>query len=146
MLGLSTRGVERAVQRGHLTVMYRDSKHGKQAWFNAHELERLKEVQERGGSVGFTSGIPFHPPGPSPAVGTLVPMVDLEPRNKQKDQSPVVPIADRLVLSVDEAVQLAGLPRSFLLDNIRSGKLKSITIGRRHFIKRAKLNEFVDQL
>lgn len=147
VLGLSTRGVERAVARGHLTVLYRDGKHGKQAWFNTHELERLKQVQERQESVGFTSGIPFHPPGPSPAVGTLVPVVDMKPRHKgQKDDSPPVPIAHRLVLSLDEAVQLAGLPRSFLVENIRSGKLKSLTIGRRHFIKRADLNEFVHQL
>jgi excisionase family DNA binding protein len=147
ILGLSTRGVERAVQRGHLTVLYRDSKHGKQAWFRAQELERLKQAQQNRGSVGFTSGIPFHPPG-SPPVGTLVPMVEVESRRDKdtKKDAQVVPVADRLTLTVDDAAQLSGLPRSFIVENIHSQKLKAIKIGRRHYMKRADLNEFVHQL
>lgn len=148
ILGLSTRGVERAVRRGHLTVLYRDSKHGKQAWFNTHELERLKQAQEGRGSVGFTSGIPPRPEIPTaPTIGTLVPMVEIPSRHKGRQQESLgVPIADRLTLTIDDGVHLSGLPRSFLVENIHSGKLKSITIGRRHFIKRADLNEFVHQL
>lgn len=145
LLGLSTRGIERAVQRGHLTVLYRDSKHGKQAWFNRRDLERLKQAQQGRGNVGFTSGI-TQPPA-SPTIGTLVPMVEMPPRHKREDQQAEgVTIADRLVLAVEQAVQLAGLPHSFIVENIHSGKLKSIRIGRRHFIKRADLNEFVDNL
>lgn len=148
VLGLSTRGVERAVARGHLTVVYRDSKHGKQAWFNAADLERLKLAQDGRGKVGFTSGISFTPPGPGPTVGTLVPMVEIEPRHRKagKNETQTVAVADRLVLTVEDAANLAGLPRSFIVANIHSGKLKSISIGRRHYVKRADLNHFVDQL
>jgi excisionase family DNA binding protein len=145
LLGLSTRGVERAVRRGHLTVLYRDSKHGKKAWFKANELERLKQVQEGRGPVGFTSGIPGQPPGPT--IGTLIPMVEMEPRRtKGRSRETTVAIADRLTLTVDDAAHLAGLPRSFLVENIHSGKLKAIRIGRRHYIKRVDLNEFVQKL
>jgi excisionase family DNA binding protein len=142
MLGLSTRGVERAVRRGHLSVLYRDSKHGKTAWFKAPELQQLKQIQQGRSSVGFTSGIPG-----APAVGTLVPMVEIHPRHKTRDrETAAVPIADRLTLTVDDAVELSGLPRSFIVENIRTEKLKAINIGRRHYIKRADLNQFVESL
>jgi excisionase family DNA binding protein len=148
MLGLSTRGVERAVRRGQLTVLYRDSKHGKTAWFRPHELEQYRELQQARGPVGFTSGIPFRPPGNSPPVGTLIPTVDLERRREPEPQRGAnrVPISDRLTLSVDDAAQLSGLPRSFIVKNIHSGQLKAIRIGRSYHVKRYDLDEFVHQL
>lgn len=149
MLGLSTRGVERAVSRGHLTVLYRDSKHGKQAWFTSRDLERYKQSREERGPVGFTSGIPGQPPGaPGPMIGTLVPMVEIEPRRRkgrEREENPV-PIANRLTLTVDDAVQLSGLPRDFIVEKIQSGKLKAIKIGDQHYVKRSDLNQFVQDL
>lgn len=145
LLGLSTRGIERAVRRGHLTVLYRDSKHGRQAWFKTQELESLKHGRA---SVGFTTGIPPRPVMPEqPQIGVLVPMVEVKPKHEDRQPGTSgVPIADRLTLTVDDAVQLSGLPRNFIEENIHSGKLKAIAIGRRHFIKRADLNGFVDKL
>jgi excisionase family DNA binding protein len=146
LLGLSTRGVERAVRRGHLTVLYRDSKHGKQAWFRGPELERYKQIHEARGPVGFTSGIPGQPPGPT--IGTLIPMVEMEPRRRKRGgrEAEPVPIGERLTLGVADAVQLSGLPRSFIVENIRRGKLKAIKIGRQHYVKRSDLNQFVEEL
>jgi excisionase family DNA binding protein len=142
LLGLSTRGVERAVRRGHLAVLYRDSKHGKKAWFSAPELERYQQLQNEREPVGFT------PPPGIPTVGTLVPMVEIPPRReKGRDTTAnAVPIADRLTLTVEEASQLSGLPRSFIVKNIHSGTLKAIRIGRSFHVKRANLNQFVDGL
>jgi excisionase family DNA binding protein len=155
MLGVSTRGIERAVRRGQLAVQYRDSKHGKKAWFRPVDLERYQRRQETRVPMGFTS-LPVQqlpPPGPGPTIGAVIPVVDMDdwPRkNKDKDKRKhddnPVPIADRLTLRLQEAVQLSGLPHSFLLENIRQGKLKAITIGRRHYVKRADLNEFVQAL
>jgi excisionase family DNA binding protein len=143
LLGLSTRGIERAVRRGHLTVLYRDSKHGKKAWFRPPELERYKQLQEARGPVGFTSGIPGPPP-----VGTLIPMVEIEPRRRVETtpRDNAVPIADRLTLNVDEAAQLSGLPRSFILKSIHNDKLKAIRIGRSYHVKRFDLDRFVKEL
>jgi excisionase family DNA binding protein len=143
ILGLSTRGIERAVRRGQLTVVYRDSKHGKKAWFDAQELGRYREFQQARGPVGFTSGIPLSPP-----VGALVPSVDIEPRREPefKRGANEVPIADRLTLSVDETAQLSGLPRSFIVKNIHDQKLKSIRIGRSYHVKRSDLDQFVQGL
>ena len=67
-------------------------------------------------------------------------------KDKRKQADNPVPIADRLTLRLHEAVQLSGLPHTFLVESIRQGKLKAITIGRRHYVKRADLNEFVQAL
>ncbi|HEY6304876.1 MAG TPA: excisionase family DNA-binding protein [Candidatus Angelobacter sp.] len=148
LLGLSTRGVERAVRRGQLTVVYRDSKHGKTAWFNPRELDQYKEIQLARGPVGFTSGIPPRPPGNAPPVGALIPMVEVEPRREPegKRSANEVQLADRLTLSVDEAAQLAGLPRNFIVKSIQNAALKAIRIGRSYHVKRFDLDRFVQEL
>jgi len=155
MLGVSTRGIERAVRRGHLAVQYHDSKHGKKAWFSPVDLQRYQRRQETRAPMGFTP-LPVQqlpPPSPGPTIGAIIPMVDLadwprkgKDKDKPKQADNPVPIADRLTLRLQEAVQLSGLPHTFLVESIRQGKLKSITIGRRHYVKRADLNEFVQAL
>jgi excisionase family DNA binding protein len=146
LLGLSTRGIERAVRRGHLTVLYRDSKHGKKAWFSPQELNQYKEVQQARGPVGFTSGIPPRPSGNAPPVGTLIPMVETRREPEPKRGANAVPIADRLTLNVDEAAHLAGLPRNFIVKSIQNAALKAIRIGRSYHVKRFDLDRFVQEL
>lgn len=149
LVGLSTRGIERAVRRGHLAVQYRDSKHGKKAFFRQQDLEHFRQRQEAAGPVGFTSGIPGHPFLPGPAIGTVIPVVEMEPRPRRqeprKNTNPVA-IADRLTLTLHDAVQLSGLPRTFIAQNIRGGKLKALKIGRVWYVKRTELDAFVKNL
>lgn len=141
LLGVSTRAVERAVRRGHLTVHYRDSKHGKKAWFAQPDVARYKEHQETRGPVGFMSG---------PSVGTVIPMVEMKPRQgpaeKEKAGEPFAPISERLMLKLDEVAALSGLPRSFLSRSVQTGALKAVRIGRILYVKRSDLNEFVRAL
>jgi excisionase family DNA binding protein len=149
MLGVSTRGVERAVRRGQLTVQYRDSKHGKKAWFRSTELERYRRHQEARVPVGFTASAAEESTPTGPLIGAVVPVVDMEPwpsKDKRKSSDNPVPIADRLTLRVNEAVQLSGLPHTYILENISVGKLKAIRIGRVWHIKRSDLIEFVQSL
>jgi excisionase family DNA binding protein len=155
MLGVSTRGIERAVRRGQLDVQYRDSKHGKKAWFRPADLQRYKLRQEMRVPMGFTAPpvqqLPPPGPGPSPTIGAVVPVVDIElwPRkdkDKRRQADNPVPIADRLTLKLHEAVQLSGLPQTYILENIRSGKLKAIRIGRVWHVKRTDLADFVQSL
>jgi excisionase family DNA binding protein len=145
LLGVSTRGIERAVRRGHLNVVYHDSKHGKKAWFSTGDLERYRQQQQARGPVGFMTGS-----GGGPTIGTVIPMVEMQPRAIAEPQrrtlAKAVPIVDRLTLTLAEAAQLSGLPRKFLVESVRSGALKSVKIGRIAFIKRSDLNEFVQSL
>jgi excisionase family DNA binding protein len=145
LLGVSTRGVERAVSRGYLNVVYRDSKHGKKAWFSPGDLERYRQQQQSRGPVGFMTCS-----GGGPTIGTLIPVVDMQPRPAaepaRRTMARTVPIIDRLTLTLGDAAQLSGLPRKFLAESIRSGALKSVKVGRIAFIKRSDLNEFVQSL
>jgi excisionase family DNA binding protein len=145
LLGVSTRGIERAVRRGHLSAIYHDSKHGKKAWFSSGDLERYRQQQQARSPVGFMTGS-----GGGPTIGTLIPLVDMQPRPgpdvSRRGLSQTVPIVDRLTLTLAEATQLSGLPRKFLAQSVRSGTLKSVKIGRIAFIKRSELDEFVRSL
>jgi len=145
LLGVSTRGIERAVRRGHLNVVYHDSKHGKKAWFSPGYLERYRQQQQARSPVGFMTGS-----GGGPTIGTVIPMVDMQPRPSaeppRRIMTKTVPIIDRLTLTLADAAQLSGLPRKFLVESVRSGALKSVKIGRIAFIKRNDLNEFVHSL
>jgi excisionase family DNA binding protein len=144
LLGVSTRGVERAVRRGQLAVVYHDSRHGKKAWFSPSDVERYRQHQQARSPVGFFSG------SGSPTIGTLIPAVDMQPRPAaepgRRPTQKSVPIVDRLTLTLAEAAQLSGLPRKFLVESMRSGTLKSVKIGRISFIKRSELNQFVQNL
>ena len=144
LLGVSTRGIERAVRRGQLNVVYHDSKHGKKAWFSPAELERYRQQQQARGPVGFMTG------SGGPTIGTVIPMVEMQPRPSaeptRRTTPKTVPIVDRLTLTLAEAAQLSGLPRKFLVESVRSGALKSVKIGRIAFIKRSDLNLFVQSL
>ena len=144
LLGVSTRGVERAVRRGQLNVIYRDSKHGKKAWFSPGDIERYRSHQEARSPVGFFTG------GSGPMIGTLIPAVNAGPRPSpeagRRSTPKTVPLVDRLTLTLAEAAQLSGLPRKFLAGSMRSGALKSVKIGRIAFIKRSDLNDFVQNL
>jgi Helix-turn-helix domain len=147
LLGVSTRGIERAVRRGHLTPLYRDSKHGKKAWFRTPELARYKRLQQEREPIGFIPGIPRQTAA-DPTVGSLIPIVDMEPRGRKGRQAgdKVVSIAEQLVLNLNEVVQLSGLPRNFIAQNIHSSKLKAVRIGRSHYVKRSDLERFVREL
>ncbi len=51
---------------------------------------------------------------------------------------------DRL-LSVDEAAALLGIGRSVLYSLIGSGRIRSISVGRRRLIPSSAVREFVDE-
>jgi excisionase family DNA binding protein len=61
--------------------------------------------------------------------------------------SPVqVSIADKLMLSVVEAAQLAGVSSNHIREAIKAGKLKARIIGRGYRVKRPDLDEYVKKL
>jgi len=50
---------------------------------------------------------------------------------------------ERLAYSVDEVVQITGLSRDLLYDQMRSGRLGYIKVGRRRIITRQHLDAFL---
>ena len=54
--------------------------------------------------------------------------------------------AQKLMLTIAEAATLAGLPKSYVRQSIKDGKLKAIVIGRIYRIKRQDLDSFVNDL
>ncbi len=51
--------------------------------------------------------------------------------------------ADRLAFSVDEAARITGLSRDLLYDQMRTGKLAYLKVGRRRIITRQHLDAFL---
>ena len=154
LLGVSTRAIERAVRRGHLVAQYRPSKHGRMAWFAAHDLERYRELQQSRTAfgfspAGFTSARMKPPADAGFTIGTITPLAPPEDEKRRLTQrrreptSTVVPLNQRLMLSLAEAAQLSGLPRHFVLENIEAKKLKPVRIGRLLYLKRSELEAFV---
>ena len=56
------------------------------------------------------------------------------------------PIADKLLLGLEEAALLTGLPRALLLQAIHDGTLEARKMGRAWKIKRRALDAFIDAL
>jgi excisionase family DNA binding protein len=53
--------------------------------------------------------------------------------------------AERLAYSVDEVAQITGLSRDLLYDQMRTGQLGFIKVGRRRIITRHHLDAFLDR-
>ncbi len=53
--------------------------------------------------------------------------------------------AERLAYSVDEAAQITGLSRDLLYDQMRTGRLAYLKVGRRRIITREHLEAFLSQ-
>jgi excisionase family DNA binding protein len=51
--------------------------------------------------------------------------------------------AEKLAYSVDEVVQITGLSRDLLYEQMRSGRLSYIKVGRRRIITRQHLDAFL---
>ena len=51
--------------------------------------------------------------------------------------------SERLAYSVDEVAQITGLSRDLLYDQMRSGRLGYIKVGRRRIITRQHLDAFL---
>jgi excisionase family DNA binding protein len=51
--------------------------------------------------------------------------------------------ADRLAFSVDEAARITGLSRDLLYDQMRTGKLAYLKVGRRRIITRQHIEAFL---
>jgi excisionase family DNA binding protein len=65
-------------------------------------------------------------------------MIKMEPVTSTKPD-------ERLAYSVDEAAAITGLSRDLLYDQMRTGKLAYLKVGRRRIITRQHLEAFLTQ-
>ncbi len=52
----------------------------------------------------------------------------------------------KLLHSIDEGIEITGLKRTKFLEEVYSGRLKSVTVGRRRLITRQALEDYVGSL
>jgi len=55
------------------------------------------------------------------------------------------PPGERLAYSIEEAAQITGLSRDLLYDQMRTGRLAYLKVGRRRIITRQHLEAFLTQ-
>jgi excisionase family DNA binding protein len=119
------------------------------AWFASEDLARYRKFQHVRAPLGFSSAVVKAPNEGAFTIGTVMPIATSErevtpsPSDSSKN---VVPLNQRLTLSIAEASQLSGLPRQFVVNSIQSNKLKSVKIGRSTLVKRSDLEAFVKGL
>jgi excisionase family DNA binding protein len=161
-LGVSVRALERYVQQGRISVKYEKGKTRPTANFDSSELEAFKEelnqptVKPAFETRQITTDQQPHqgklvrPGGEITEFGEIG-VIDklssiIEVLLGRGDNQPVVPIADKLLLTIAEAQALTGLSREFLRDAINKGELKAKVIGKSWRIKRNDLEAYIDKL
>lgn len=167
-LGVSVRALERYVQQGRIGVKYEKGKTRPTANFDPTELEAFKEelnqptVKPAFESRQITTeqqsdtGKLTHHSGEIARFDEVsgfgeISVIDklsgiIEALLGKGDSQPLVPIADKLLLTIAEAQALTGLSREFLRDAITAGDLKAKVIGKSWRVKRSDLEQYVDKL
>lgn len=170
-LGISIRALERYVQQGKISVRYEKGKTRPTANFEPSELEAFKkelnqptikpaietrqiptEPQSQTANLTYNSGdiTRFDEIGDISEFGEVGVVEKLssiiELLLAKDDNQPIVPIADKLLLTLPEAQALTGLSKEVLRGAIASGELKAKLIGKSWRVKRSDLEAYVDQL
>ena len=158
-LGVSTRAIERYTKQGKLSVKYEKGKTRPIAIYDQEELEKLKEelsspvYQPSVVTTTNTDNNDITPVGISPSLEKLAfPILDLLRKLNDKlaylepSAKPLVPVEEKLLLTLKEVQALTGLSREILREAIDSGKLKAQIIGKSWRIKRFDLSDYIDNL
>jgi excisionase family DNA binding protein len=156
-LGVKPRTIERYTQLNKLTPTYQKGKRGQVAVYDQAQLEKLKAELSQ----------PIYPHRPVVEDGSSDSQA-LAPTNTVTDfarfveavgasigsqliqaqsiHRSIADLAAKLTLTLNEASQLAGLSRNFLLEAIHDKKLKAAKRGRGWNIKRVDLDAYVAKL
>ncbi|MBD2255646.1 helix-turn-helix domain-containing protein [Nostoc parmelioides] len=170
-LGVSVRALERYVQQGRISVKYEKGKTRPTANFDPAELEAFKaelnqptikpsvearqiatNQQLQTANITYQSGEitrfdevdEISEFGEIGAIEKLSSIIEL--LLGKGDNQPIVPIADKLLLTLPESQALTGLSKEVLRGAITSGELKAKVIGKSWRIKRTDLEAYIDQL
>jgi excisionase family DNA binding protein len=139
-LGVSTKTISKYVKQGKLSARYEKGPTGEALFLDKGEVEALKETQAQVAYKPATQA----PAIPTPAhlpVETGTTERILEALAKALTQNGPPP--SKLLLTIDEAAQVSGLPRSNLRAAIGESRLPAVHVSRRWLVKREVLEEYV---
>ncbi len=158
-LSVSTRAIERYTQQGKISVKYEKGKTRPVAVYEQQELDRLKE--ELNATVHKpavekstnTDNIELAGVGISGLVEKLVIPLSQQLKqlteavqNLERRRTPIVPVEEKLLLTLKEVQALTGLSREILREAIAAKKLKAKIVGKAWRIKRGDLEDYIEQL
>ena len=149
MLGVSLKSVQKYVGQGKLSAKYERGKTGDAMFIPKAEVERMKEIHRL---TTFRPAIPF--PTITESVPTTVPVQATPPAALVPDivvESlgrflTMASIPSKLLLTIEEAAAVSGLPKSYLRSAITEKRLPAVNVSRRWLIKRVELEAFVEGL
>jgi excisionase family DNA binding protein len=156
-LGMSVRTLLRHTAAGRIAASQRRGTRGAETVYDEGELEQFKKQLEgvtypvrpvvTSGTNAFESDAALVPPNQAEFVGErfLAALESIAARDS-KPSVGVVPIADKVILTLADAAVLTTLSRSHLLEAIHDGRLKAKIIGRGWRIKRNDLDIYVRKL
>jgi excisionase family DNA binding protein len=142
-LNLSTRAVERAVERGKLSVQYRKDRYGNAAVFDFAEVQRLRaetEIPPPRPAKPWPPNAPEDSPSSPLVLGSAISLSEGSGGIER------VPIVAKLTLSLSEASRLSGLSEQFLLKAIHDKTLAAFEAEGNRRVKRTELDRFIQDL
>ncbi len=158
-LGVSTRAIERYTQQGKISVKYEKGKTRPVAVYEQQELDRLKEelnatVHKPAVEISTkTDNLDLAGVGVSGLVEKLVIPLSQQLKqlteavqNLERRRTPIVPVEEKLLLTLKEVQALTGLSREILREAIAAKKLKAKIVGKAWRIKRGDLEDYIEQL
>ncbi len=142
-LNISVRSLQRLAQDGVLKVIYQRGASGKQeAVFDAEQIVEYK--LERDKPTDKLVKLPTYDKN-ALARNDTQQFLDIF-RNALTNQKLVVPIADKVLLTIKDCQLLTGLSEKTIRDAVRENRLKAQDIGRGLKVKRSNLNHFIEKL
>jgi excisionase family DNA binding protein len=160
-LGISSRMLEKHVKDKKLGVRYE----GQRAMFDDGEVESLKQRLD---ALRTSKAAVYSAPQPQPETGKNLlqagsaglPTVLTNTRRRVPDispddlsaalvnllQRPTVPVADKLLLTLEDCQHMTGLSRDYLRKAIADGTLTAKQIGRGWKVKRSDLDAYIARL
>ena len=148
-LSVSTRAIERYTQQGKISVKYEKGKTRPVAVYEQQELDKLKEelnatVHKPAVELSTnTDNIELAGVGISGLVEKLVIPLSQQLKqlteavqNLERRRTPIVPVEEKLLLSLKEVQAQTGLSREILREAITNNQLKAKIVGKAWRIKR----------
>ncbi len=157
LLEVSEKSVSRYAAAGKLPSRYIQGKNGKQLEFDEADILKFKEdlslpferaiVKDSGAQPNPDAGTTLATL-PRPDAAALAFLARLQaigqpnPGQPESNQE----IAAKMLLTLEEARRLTGLSRAVLVDAIKAGELRALTIGRGYKLRPDDIEDWIEKM